>query len=169
MKSEGKNMNELKITKRIHTIKRYLNQHFFFITVFIFTFLLVGCIPQDGQKVPPQNVISYSVGNCYNPENITNLFDYEKTNIDVKTVFHEDQITVRQVLSYNCCAEISVDYEIIGKKLTLYDANKGTLCNCFCTREIYADVTASNISIISIVGVGFEQSKGILLYQETKE
>ncbi len=154
----------MNITQMTLSKKQVLNS-----TSFLFILLLASCIPQDGQKVPPQNTISYTVGNCYNKENITNLLDYEKTKVDVKTVFQEDQTTVRQYLEYNCCAKLSVDYEITGKKLTLYNINKGTLCDCSCTYEIYADITGPNITTLSIIGVGYELSRGILLYQETKE
>lgn len=133
---------------------------------FLILLLFTACFPEMGPVVAPEHSLSYSVSECYNPRPIADPLEYENALVDVTVFSTNETVAVKQRLQYNCCATLVVDYTVDGKKLHLYDKNEGTLCNCSCTYDLYADVSAQNISLFSLYGVGYSESKGRLLHRE---
>lgn len=89
----------------------------------------------------------YSVSPC-------NQEDKETfTNITI----NENYTTIHQKVSYVCCANITVRYEINGSTLNIYEDNKGEICRCICNYEIKATIPAKNITEVRVYGIYYPE------------
>lgn len=86
---------------------------------------------------------SYSVSPC-NQEDKENF-----TNITI----NENYTAIHQKVSYVCCANITLRYEINESTLSVYEDNKGEICRCICNYEIKATIPAKGINEVKVYGV----------------
>jgi len=91
---------------------------------------------------------SYAVSPC----------NYEDKETFTNITILEDTVLVHQKLSYVCCANITLRYEINGTTLNIYEDNKGEICRCICNYEIKASIPAKNIGKVQIYGIYYPEA-----------
>ena len=114
---------------------------------FVLTLFISGCNAGVSDEYPFSfEKMGYSVG--------VSEKDTGENYLDI--YFNDSFIFLEQKISYDCCAGISLRYNVDEEILRIYeDNNNNTLCETLCTYDIKAKIKQKGINEVEVYGIKY--------------
>ncbi|MBS3073779.1 DUF333 domain-containing protein [Candidatus Pacearchaeota archaeon] len=77
----------------------------------------------------------------------------EDKGVFANITIEENKVILHQKVSYVCCANITLSYEVYDGILVINEDNKGEICKCICNYEIFAQINESGITEVKVYGI----------------
>jgi hypothetical protein len=126
--------------------------------------LVSGCIKPGEEPSTPK--LSYSISGCDVQRPTKSVETKAYGNIAITSF--DDFISIKHDLSYVCCADIKVEWDIKGDVINVREVNEGDVCRCICEYKVNAKIGPldSGRYTVKVYGVGYRDIEPDLLAEE---